>query len=83
MLAHAFNGKQKPGRFVAGRLLFVDDRAHAFNGEQKPKSFGVRLLLSVGNRAHAFNGKHHLTLGSHARRRRRSAGVQGLRLHRQ
>jgi hypothetical protein len=57
-----FNGEQKPGRFVAGRLLSVDDRAHAFNGEQKPNSFGVRLLPSVGNRAHAF--QREASLGS-------------------
>jgi hypothetical protein len=30
------NGEEKPGSFVAGRLLSVDDLTHAFNGKRKP-----------------------------------------------
>jgi hypothetical protein len=28
------NGEEKPGGFVAGRLLSVDDLTHAFNGKR-------------------------------------------------
>ena len=31
------NGEEKPGSFVAGRLLSVDDLTHAFNGKHPPE----------------------------------------------
>jgi hypothetical protein len=32
------NGEEKPGSFVAGRLLSVDDLTHAFNGKHKSEA---------------------------------------------